>query len=409
MKVFLQMFKHSYNMIPKISLSLLIMMVSITIYKLCFLGADISLFSDNNLTIAQIVFRVIFTIFLIVAYFRTFVIISGPSVSILQMLPEIRKKVVKFAGLNLGLIFIWAVLILGHNDFQILLSFIFSSLWMLSTIITISSFRVPVYRSNKYWFLKLIFALFSFVVPIMYIKGTPKHPIMYYTILSVFFIVIIYQMFNFVSNYINNRFKDDFKKTGFVVKINSFQAYFDDAIVKELNSLIYRIKSDPKNKYIKLFQFSLFEPTPTVLVLIFYAFIVFALLSLQGKLGIIYFVSLLLYFLLISALNYSRIYRKRNKIEHLYLVSKLSRNKFELTVLSTVFRQVIIGFACSVPIFTLGLVIYSKYFVTAELLLISSLILSYYIAELLIIFILWTFMIKGRDFDTIKQARVMSN
>jgi len=409
MKVYVQMFKFSYNMIPKISISLLIMMSSVTIYKLFYLGADISLFSKNNITIAQIIFRVIFTIFLIWAYFRTFIIISGPSVSVLQMIPEIRKKTILFAGLNLGLVFIWSVFILGYNDFQILLSFIFSSLWMLSTIITISSFRVPVYRSNKYWFLKLIFALFSFVVPIMYIKGTPKHPIMYYTILSVFFIVIIYQMFNFVRNYINYRLKDDFTKKGFGLKINSFQAYFDDAIVKELNSLVNKTKSNPKNKYIKLFQFSLFEPTPKVLGIILYALIVSALFSIRDRFEIIYFVSFLLYFLLISFLHYSRIYRKRNKIEYLYLASKLSRNKFELTVLSTMFRQVIIGFACSVPIFTLGIVIYSKYFVAAELLLISSLVLSYYIAELIIIYALWTFMIKNRDYDTIKQSRVMTN
>jgi len=396
-------------MIPKISISLLIMIVSVTIYKLFYLGADISLFSNNNLTIAQIVFRVIFTIFLIWAYFRTFIIISGPSVSVLQMIPEIRKKTILFAGLNLGLVFIWSVFILGYNEMQIQLSFVISSLWLLSTMITMSSYRVPVYRSSKYWFLKLIFALFSFVVPIMYIKGTPKHPIMYYIILSVFFIVIIYQMFNFVCNYINYRLKDDFTKKGFGLKINSFQSYFDDAIVKELNSVVNKSKSNPENKYIKLFQFSLFEPSPKALGLVFYALIISSLFSIRDRFEIIYFVSFLFFFLLLSFLNYSRIYRKRNKIEYLYLASKLSRNKFELTLLSTVVRQVIFGFACSVPIFALGLVIYSKYFVTAELLLILSLILSYYIAELIIIYTLWTFMIKGRDFDTIKQSRVMSN
>jgi len=402
MKVYMQMFKYNFKLIPKISISLLIMMVSVTIYKLFFLGDDIGLFSYNNITIAQIVFRLIFTIFLIWAYFRTFMILSGPSV--LQMIPEIRKKAIIFAGLNLCLVFIWAVYILGYNDFQILFSFIISSLWMLSTMITMSSFRVPVYRLNKYWFLKLIFALFSFVAPIIYIKGTPKHPIMCYIILSVFFIVIIYQMFNFVTNYINYRLKDDFTKKGFGLKINSFQAYFDDAIVKELNSLIKKINSNPKNKYIKLFQFSLFEPSPKILGLIFYALIVSALFSIRDKFEIIYFVSFLLFFLLMSFFNYSRIYRKRNKIVYLYLASKLSRNKFELTVLSTVFRQVIFGFACSVPIFTLGLVIYSKYFITAELLLILYLVLSYYIAELLIIYILWAFLIKNKDYDTIKQS-----
>ena len=103
----------------------------------------------------------------------------------------------------------------------------------------------------------------------------------------------------------------------------------------------------------------------------------------------------------------SAIYRKRNEIQWLYLTSKLPRKKFELTVLSAVFWEVIFGFFYTVPLFIIGFIITSKFFVSVDLFLILSVVLSYYTVTLIMIYILWVFMIRNRDYDTIKESGVI--
>ena len=99
MKVYMQMLKHSYSMMPKISISLLLMMLSLTVYKLFFISDDTIIFSQSNVTIAEIVFRLIFTLIRIGILGQVLIILSGHfAVSILQMIPEIRKKAIIFTA-----------------------------------------------------------------------------------------------------------------------------------------------------------------------------------------------------------------------------------------------------------------------------------------------------------------------
>jgi len=410
MKTYIQMFKYNFKLIPKITLSLLVMMVSVTIYRLFFLGDDIGLFSMSEITIAQIMFMVVFAILLIGIYWRTLVIISGPSVSFLQMIPEIRKKAIIFAGLNLSLVFIWAVFILGYNDLYVLFSFTLSNLWFISTIITMSSIKIPVYRSNKYWFLKLTFALFSFVVLILSFKDTFMLTISNISAISVFLIVVLYQMYNFVRNYINYRVKEDFAQKGFGQRMNSLQSMFDGACVKELHSLIKEINAKPKkNNYIKLFQLSLFGSTPLIIYLVYCTIIISAFFLLQEKLGFNDFGLLILLSLMIASYNFSKTFRRRDKIESLYIISNLSRSKFEQTILSASYRQYLLGLLGNLPIFFAGLFIFSRYYNITELLKISFVLLISTIAVLPIIYVMWRVILKNKDYDTIKQTRVMSN
>lgn len=411
MKVYLQMFKFSYNMIPKISISLLIMMSSVTIYKLFYLGADISLFSKNNITIAQIIFMELFMLSLIVAYLRTFIIISPYfSVSFLQMIPEIRKKALIFAGFNLGFVLIWSVFILGYSNLHALFSFTISSLWLFSTMITMSSFRVPIYRSNKFWKLKLIFALLSFVVPLLSTKEPDKHPTIYITVISLFLIVVLYQIFTFVRNYMYIRLREDFNTKGLGMKMNSLQNIIDRIFVWKLNKTIRKLKMKAVcDRYEKLIHFSLFGNE-----------FIFPWILIGSTLGLAYvnsvfdfspkflFISAVLYIFSFSAINTPRIFMQKYKIIFLYQKTGLRRIDFELLIFKTAIKVYFVRMMkIIIPIFTIVL-INNLFFGTSDFILLILIILTISIIQIPYLFYFWRKMLKSKDYDTIKQARVMN-
>jgi|GEM_PF-2166436 len=412
MKVYLQMLKFSYNMTPKISISLIIMMASVTIYKLCYLGADISLFSKDNITIAKIIFMELFMISVILAYYRSLLIISPYfNVSILQMLPEIRKKALIFAGLNLGFILIWSVFILGYSNSHALFSFTISSLWLLSTMITLSSYKVPIYSSNRFWVLKLIFALLSFTVPLLSTKDPAKHPAIYITIISIFLIVVLYQIFHFVRNYINFRLREDFNTKGLGMKINSLQNIIDRIFVWKLNKTIRKLKMKAVcDRYEKLIHFSLFGNEfifPWILIgsILGLAY-VNSVFDLRPKL---LFISAVLYVFSFSAINTPRIFMQKYKIIFLYQKTGLRRIDFELLIFKTAIKVYFVRMLKLVfPIFTVVL-IYNLFFGTSDFILLILIITTLSVIQIPYLFYFWRKTLKNKDYDTIKQARVMSN
>ncbi|MBU4485625.1 MAG: hypothetical protein KKD38_01730, partial [Candidatus Delongbacteria bacterium] len=261
MKVYMQMFKYNFKMMPKISISLLIMMVSVTIYKLFFLEFDKNLFSMDNITIAQIVFRLIFIILVMGIYGQIFLFFrESLTTNIFQMIPNIRKKALIFGFLNLFLVYFWAVFILGFNHISVIIFFTMLNLWFLSSCMTLYFFDiVPIYRSNRFWILKMIFAILSFMVPMLSSKSPSKHPITYFIIISFFLIVVLYQIINFICNYIDFRLKEDFNVKGFGLKMNSLQNIMDNINVWKCRKTIGSLKIKAvRDRYGKLIHFTLF-------------------------------------------------------------------------------------------------------------------------------------------------------
>lgn len=406
MKVYMQMFKYSFKLIPKITMSLLIMMVSVTIYRLFFLGDEVSLFSKNNTTIAKIIFSELFMLSLILAYYRTFIIISPYfNVSFLQMIPEIRKKALKFTVLNLGLLFVWAIFILGYRNFHALFTFTISSLWLFSTMITLASCKVPVYGSNRFWVFKLMFALFSFVVPLLSTKEPAKHPTIYTTLISLFLIVVLYQIFNFVRNYMNFRQKEDFSTKGFGLKMNSLQNIIDNFYVKKSLKLLKKISNRSyKERNEKLIQLTLFGNiffTPLFFIGIM---IGFGYIHILNEFGIEKsIVGIILYFTILLFGISSKMFKQKNKLCFLYVAGSLNREDFEKQVLKSYIKYFLKSlFIILIPLITV-FIVYKIFFEQIDFIpiLVSILIVSS--VQIAFIYYFWTVMLRNKDYDKLKQ------
>ncbi|NOR46099.1 MAG: hypothetical protein GQ534_10990, partial [Candidatus Delongbacteria bacterium] len=266
MKTYLQIYKFIFKAMPKISIGFLILMLSTTFYKVFFLEPGHNLFFMENVTIDQIIFRILFVLSLIGSYGYLFGLMRETvTTDIFLLIPQIRKKSVVFTFGNFFLIYIWAVLILGFSDSMHLLYFTMLSLWFLSICLSLFFFdNISIYRSNKYWVFKLFFLIFSISGPLVILKDPMKQPVLYIVIISVFLLVIFYQIINFLHNYINLNFKTDITKSGLGKKANFLQNIIDNMYEGNYTSTANNLKNIKLNKrYFALFNITLFGPIMT--------------------------------------------------------------------------------------------------------------------------------------------------
>ena len=407
MKAYLQMFKLPFKNVPKIGTSFLILILSVTTYKIFFLKSG-SIFSMSDITIAKIIFRVFFTLFIIGSYGLIFGMLRGiADKGIFHLVPEIRKKALIFGFVVIFLIFCWEIFILGFTDTKLLIVAAMFNLWFLSSCMTLYFFDIiSVYRSNSFWIFKLIFALLSFIAPMVYAKGPSKHPITYFVIISIFLIVILYQIINFIRNYIGFRLKEDFTREGFGLKMNSLQNIIDNFYARKVVNTIGVVKiKTVKKRYGKLIHITLFG-------IEFYI----PWLFLDVITGLAYvnnvfemkprtmFIACVLYSIFFSVTNTPRIFKKKDEIMFLYQKSNIRRDDFELLILKTAMKVYIIRMLkIVIPIFAV-VIIYNMYFGYADPYFLIKLILTISAIQLFFIYYFWKTILRNKDYDLLKQS-----
>lgn len=408
MKVYLQTLKFQLKTLPKTFAFILFGVLSISAYKIFFLESSRGLFTQENITIAQIIFRVLFSLVILVAYGVVFIFLRGFfSISIFQLFPGIRKKVLLFGYINLAIIFIWGVFILGLNDLNVIKVFTMTILWFISSCMILIFFdTISVYRSNKYWILKLFFALFSFIAPMVAGREPSKHPLVYYSIISVFLLVVFYQTINFIRNYIDFRLKEDFTREGFGLKMNSLQNIIDNFYARKVVNTIGVVKNKKdKERYGKLIHITLLGIeffTPWILI--------------GTAIGLAYaksviemkprsmFIASVLYFTFFSLTNTPRIFKKKDEIMFLYQRSNIRRNDFELLILKTAIKVYFIRMLkIVIPIFAV-VIIYNMYFGYADPYFLIKLILTISAIQLFFIYYFWKTIMRNKDYDLLKHS-----
>ncbi|MBN2788735.1 MAG: hypothetical protein JXR69_00935 [Candidatus Delongbacteria bacterium] len=262
MKSFLQMYKYIFRSTPKVTISFLIMIVSTTIYKIFFLKHG-GLYSLESITIANIIFRIVFTLFIIGSYGMFFGLMRGViTTSNFLLIPKIRKKALSFTFVNLLGIYTCGILISSFDDPRSVLFFTMLNLWFLSFCMSLYFIDITsVYRSNKYLILKIFFFLFSIAGPLVVVKDPFKRPVLFITIVSIFLIVVFYQIINFLNHYIRLDLNDDKTKHKLAKNLDSFNDFIADLTTGSYTSTVHQIKHIKLEKrYFKLFNITLMGP-----------------------------------------------------------------------------------------------------------------------------------------------------
>lgn len=411
MKEYLQMFKFQLKVFPKIHSFILLMILSISTYKIFMLGSDTGLFTQESITIAQIVFRVLFSLVMLVTYGVVSIFLRGSfTISVFQMLPCVRKKVLLLNTFSLVILFFWGIAMIGMNDTNSIIVFTMTNLWFISSCITLLFFdTISVYRSNKYWILKLFFASSSFIAPMVAVKESSKHPVAYYSIISVFLLVVLYQIINFVRNYINFRIKEDLKTKGLWLKMNSLQNIIDDFYVRKVRNTIWIVKNNAvKNRYGKLIHITLLGIelfTPWILIgsAISLAY-VNSVFEMKPR---TMFIASVLYFTFFSLTNTPRIFKKKDEIMFLYQRSNIRRDDFELLILKSAIKVYFIRFfKIVIPIFAV-VIIYNIYFGYADPYFLIKLVLTISVIQLLLIYYFWYTILRNKDYNKIKASKTI--
>ena len=411
MKIYLQMYKYIFKSIPKISISFILMMVSVTIYKFQFLQPGAALFSTKDITIAQIIFRIVFTLLVIGSYGLVFGFMRGRiNLDIFLMVPKIRTKTLAFSFLILLIIYIWAVFILGVLDSQSLVLFTMLNLWFLSICMSLYFFDIiSIYQSNKYWFFKIFFLVFSFSAPLVSVKDPMKRPVLYFAIIGVFLVVVFYQLINFLNNYINLNIKNDFRTVGLGKKADSLQNIIDNFYVNKNRATLSKLKKVKLSKrYFKLFNITLFGPIFT-----------YPWLCIGAGFSITYIhfiqewslktltITFIVYFGFLALVNTPKFFKQKNKIEFLFVCSGLSRIEFEIVYLKVTIRRFLTRLLKSIPSALLIILGNNFLFNPVKIYPLGIYIISFTIFNCCIIYLSWKSILRNKDYDKIKKAKVM--
>jgi hypothetical protein len=233
-----------------------------------------------------------------------------------------------------------------------------------------------------------------------------KHPVVYYSIISVFLLVVFYQTINFVRNYIGFRLKEDFTREGFGLKMDSLQNIIDDFFSGKVIKTIGVVKNKTdKERYGKLIHI-------TLLGIEFYI----PWLFLDVITGLAYvnnvfemkprtlFITCVLYSIFFSLTNTPRIFKKKDEIMFLYQKSNIRRNDFELLILKTALKVYFIRMLkIVIPIFAV-VIIYNMYFGFADPYYLIKLIFTISAIQLLFIYYFWKTILRNKDYDMLKQS-----
>ena len=407
MKIFYHMYKFIFKAMPQVSIGFLVVLISTTVYKIFFLDLGYNLFSMENITVDKIIFRILFTLFLVGSYGYFFGLMREMiNMPIFQLVPKIRKKAVLFGFCNFLMIYIWAVLILGFSNSMFLLFFTMLNLWFLSVCMTLYFFDlISIYRSSKYWLLKLFFLIFSIFGPLVTLKDPMKRPVLYIVIVSIFLIVVLYQIINFLHNYINLNYKADITKN----RLDSLQNFFVNLTVGSYSSTTRQLKNIKLNKrYFKLFSITLFGPITTYTWLSVGGITSMAYINLIDEWSIkTFIIATIGYFGFLAIFNTSRYFKQKDKIGFLFINSGLRRSQFELIILRVTVIRYLTRFLKAIPsiiLMILGNNILFEPVTIYPLAICTFIIVS---LNLIAIYLFWNSIIKNKDYDKIKKARVI--
>lgn len=411
MKTYFMIYKFIFKATPKVSIGFLIMMASTTFYKVFLLDPGDNLFFTENITVDKIVFRILFTLLAIGSYGYIFGFMREMvNMDIFQLVPNIRRKILIFSFSNLLMIYIWSILILGFSNSMQLLYFTMLSLWFLSICLSLFFFdNISIYKSSKYWVFKLLFLIFSISGPLVILKDPMKRPALYVIIISIFLIVVFYQIINFLHNYINLNFKADITKSGLGKKANSLQNIIDNMYEGNITSIVINLKNVKLNKrYFSLFNITLFGPIMTKTWFSAGALISLTYINLINQWSLrTFFITILVYFALVTIVRISKYFKQKEKIEFLFIISELTRPQFELIILKVAIIRYMTRFLKAIP--SMVLVIWSNNILFKPVIFypLIALVIIVPIFTLISIYIFWTLIIKNKDYDTIKKAKVM--
>jgi len=380
-------------MLPPLMFFTIIVMLISTLYKITLPANNIFFGSVDEFT--KMIIIDLFALSLIAIHIMLFYLLDNTlSNPLFQAVPFIREKVIKYSIFYMSAYYFWFIFIVGFSKPTLLIFFIILNLFLSSIMITLIFLgRISVYRSGKYLLLKLLFPL-SFVG----IFFTVKYPKDYEIAVNIFqagiFSIIAYQMLNFAKNYISFNIKDS-SDTGIEYLISSIESFFEklpDNIVRK--KIENSIKS--RNKYMSLFDITLFRVNHWVIYLLYPWIAVMFFSVIIDHEGMIPFISIIP---MLAGSAIATVLSNKDKINFLYVASRLSRKEFINTVLFTVLRKYFIGYSPILPFLLLYAVIYNSFFGTLSYIKPTVIFFIVGLGLIFLTWIVWMAVLQFADFD----------
>lgn len=406
MNTYLQILKFNFKMMNSKSLALyLITFMIITIYRLFFMQDNIALFSKENMTLDRMIIIIVFTIFLMSNSMQIWMFKGTTLGDNTSMVPRIRERSLIYSGLFQSVFFIWSIFICNFNDISNLSFFTVTYFWFISIFTSLFLY----FSGSKISI--LIMPALIFLTPLRF-THLELYPNVIF-ILEIFYILlVIFQIKAFANRYIHFKERVNYKDGAILAFLLKYNSKLEDISLKKVASLLKNVKnSQEESKHIQLFQHYLFGyglEMPSISITI-YIFIYLFLFGALAVAGIKYGSLIILALYLLSLRRVYNVFRIKNKIEHLYVVSKLSRDKFELTLLRTIVKTYLRNSLTDIPFIIAGYIIYDKFYGNLDLLYFVLIISGCFIVRLFTIYISWFIKVRKRDYDKINGSNIYSS
>lgn len=408
MKIYIAMYKFLTGITPPAVRNLLLLFaLSVTIYRLFFLPSDVNLFLMKDITIARIIFRLVFMLFVFGAYWVLLGFLSVSVKSLFLMIPDIRKKAIGFTFINLLLLYIWSVAVIGFSDAAVIKFFTMMNLWFISSIISFGSGLDFVYRSGKYKVLKIFFFIFGIAVPIFLAANPVNHLTLYFFIFGGYILIVLYQIANFTSHYID--FKVAREKRNLEERLESWQDIFDRFYDWKFRNFINGLKNKTEecrsNRLIGFIMLGNIFITP----LLFIGFLAGGAYVhyFKGDNPLQLFAGIFVFFTLISSQATHVIFMQRSKIEFLYTVINISRSGFERMFLISIYKDYFSRFLIMLVPIIITVVINNIFLDAVSFIPLIVYLTAIILTQLILIYAYWYKIISHRDYNLIKQLNTV--
>jgi len=250
--------------------------------------------------------------------------------------PDIRTKILFYKGSLLGIFIIWSIFVARITGFKEMIFYLFVYSWVISLFLIIVWGFKYIYNSKKYMILKIGFQFGILWAPylVSIFKEFRLTIVLGYTLL-----IWLIQFRNFIEHFRN--YKEDEENTEKGVKrflYGDFEEIFGSSSKeKDMKKALSRISKNTGHfNYARLYQFSLYKYTGSIILLIvvYYAtnFITGFLFNILGTINGSYAIGLLI---LTIPLGVSKAFDKKDTIENLFVMNKKARIEFEKDILFT--------------------------------------------------------------------------
>jgi hypothetical protein len=399
MSIYYKIFKFSYKMMPPAMLSYLVIIILTVLMKI--FDAEAYIVFGKVDSVLVLVFVNLFGLGCILNFIILILCLKlSLNTPIFHSVPGIRSKIMNYSLIHLLFYFTWFVFIVGGLKEPELISFLFFlNLYFLSLITSAFFFdSISVYRSGKYFILKLMYYIIGIIGIFAIPQFQDKHPIATTIFYAGFAAVIIYQAVSFRRNYIDFNLKES-SYNGFENTIRSIEKYFESMPEKSLRKRIAQSEKS-KDKYRDLFEITIFGVNHPLIYLLYpwVAAMLFGLII--DHEGMIPFLSVIP---LIAGSYLSLTIGNKDKITFLYTTSGLSRKEFVNKVLQTVLRKYFIVFLPLLPFMILYTIIYNEFTGVMEYHVPVILFVFILAAWLILTWIIWMAVLQFADFDKLKS------